>query len=247
MVKSKAKTRRRQSLRVSSQKVSKPKPSLRQNPKPRLVPSAESVGSEYEEGSVSISEAESAQAIQVETAQADSSEESDSSSSSNANSSLSKQVARPKNSGPQSSTTAPVVSSTLSSTITKWMSNKATSANDKDTRRLFGQLAAVMPLQGSSQLDNARSEAVRGLTSSSKITTAKTKGKARQASLVLSQLMTTVPLTWIITYLGPFIIVQSFVDHISSIWNIQSQCTTLSFYFSEIYDQFSGSFYTCWP
>jgi hypothetical protein len=153
MVKGRSKTKQRLSLRTSSgssQKVSKPKPSLRRKLRPRqVVPNVESIEPDSEEAS----------APQANQAQTGSAEESDSSSSSDTALSSSRRVAQARStsfSGPQSSATAPVVSSTLSSTITKWMSNKAAAANDVNTRHLFGQLAMAVPLQGSSQLDNIR-------------------------------------------------------------------------------------------
>jgi CCR4-NOT transcriptional regulation complex NOT5 subunit len=111
----KGKTKQRPSLRISSgssRKVSKPKVSLNRRRRPRLVPNVESIDPDSEEAS----------APQANQVQAGGAEESDSSSSSDTTLSSSRRVAQARTtslSGPQSSVTAPVVSSTLSSTITK--------------------------------------------------------------------------------------------------------------------------------
>lgn len=154
MVKSEAK--RKQSICTStSTKTSKAKPSLHsQKCKPPSPPPAvETIDSK--------SEQEVSANVAVESGQ-DTETTGDSDSSFESAPSL-----KTSNLASSQSKTTPVVSSTLSSTITKWMSKKATTSTDQNTWRLFGQLAMAIPLQASSQFDKACEEAVRGLNKAS--------------------------------------------------------------------------------
>ncbi len=98
---------------------------------------------------------------------------------------------------PTPSSSTPILSSTLSTTVSKWMSNASNKANDQSTRQILSHLASAVALRSVSQpglgrdgikFEDARQEAIRGL-KNVEVAQASTSGRKKgKVSVFLSDI-----------------------------------------------------------